>query len=59
METPKTPFVAPSLTIEASLEDVTLISGDGGRHGKHNNRNNNRHNNNNQNNHGHGGHRSS
>ena len=49
----KKPFVAPTLTVEASLEDVTLISGGGGRHKNHNNNHNNNHHNNNNNNNGH------
>ena len=54
MEKLKKPFVAPSLTVEASLEDVTLVSGGGRGHGKkHGNNNNNNHHNNHHNNHGH------
>jgi hypothetical protein len=52
METLKKQFVAPKLTVEASLEDVTLTSGGGRGHGKkhgknHNNNHNNHHNNHN------------
>ena len=54
MDTLKRPFVAPSLTVEASLEDVTLISGGGGRK-KHGNNNNNNNNHNNNHNNGHRG----
>jgi hypothetical protein len=56
MDTLKKPFVAPSLTIEASLEDVTLVSGGGGRGKKHgHNNHNNNHNNHNNHNNGHRG----
>ena len=64
MQTPelrKKPFVEPRLTEEASLEDVTLISGGGHGHGpnakpKHNgpHGNNSSHQNGPQNTHGHG-----
>ena len=57
MDSLKKPFVAPSLTVEASLEDVTLVSG-GGRgkkHGHNNNHNNNHNNHNNNHNNGHRG----
>lgn len=48
METMKKQFVAPSLTVEASLEEVTLISGGHGKHkGKNKDHNNNGHNNHN------------
>ena len=53
MDTLKKPFVAPSLTIEASLEDVTLVSG-GGRGGKKHGHNNNNNHNNHNNNHNNG-----
>jgi len=53
METLKKPFVAPLLTIEASLEDVTLVSG-GGRGGKKHGHNNNNNHNNHNNNHNNG-----
>jgi len=53
MVTLKKPFVAPSLTVEASLEDVTLVSG-GGRGGKKHGHNNNNNHNNHNNNHNNG-----
>jgi len=53
MDTLKKPFVAPSLTVEASLEDVTLVSG-GGRGGKKHGHNNNNNHNNHNNNHNNG-----
>lgn len=52
METLKKQFVAPSLTVEASLEEVTLISGGHGK-GKNKDHNNNGHNNHNNNGHRH------
>ena len=58
MDSLKKPFVAPSLTVEASLEDVTLVSGGGRRgknHGHNNNHNNNHNNHHNNHNNGHRG----
>ena len=57
METLKKQFVAPTLTVEASLEDVTLISGGGGKkHGHGHNNHHDNHHNNHHNDHGHRDH---
>ena len=57
METLKKPFLAPSLTVEASLEDVTLISGGGGNRQNNGNNGNHGNGNNGNNNNGNNGNR--